>query len=184
VVGFRNIAPVAAPKTAPSANNKPVEPAQAINQVPLLTAVITRALPMLWPGRDVQVGETWKANISWPTPSPTDPKTTVPTEFGTWDLTLKGSETVGGKELQRVGVVGQLAIDSTQFETPDQKAVARPRGKASQNVTGDFWIDADAGQIVRANLVLGARAEGGKSKADQSWADFTGTLQLNLKDAA
>lgn len=183
LVGFKNLEPKTVAKTAPQAD-KPVAPAQAIDQTAMLLAAITRALPTLWPGHDVNVGDTWKANVTFPTPSPTQPKTSVPTEFGAWDLTYKGSETVAGKELQRIGVVGKLAVDSNQFDTPDQKSVVKPRGKASQNVSGDFWVDADAGQIVRADLVLGARAEGGKTKDDQTWADFTGTLQLKLKDAA
>lgn len=177
-LGVLNLQPKVA--EAPT-DKKPVDAAQAIDKSALLMANIIRALPTLWPGRDVQVGEKWKAEISWPVASPTDPKKMVPTQFGAWDLTLKGPEIIGGKTLQRVGVVGALAFDSAKFQ-PVADA-AKPRGKGKQDVKGDVWLDAEAGQIVRANLILGARAEGGKDAANLAWMDFTGTLLLDLKPA-
>ncbi|MBW3637534.1 MAG: hypothetical protein KY445_13885 [Armatimonadetes bacterium] len=173
------------PKTtaAPKKDDKPVAAAQAIDRSALVMASVIRALPTLWPGRDVQNGEKWKAEISWPVPSPTDPKKMVPTQFGAWDLTLKGAETVGGKILQRVGVVGTLAVDSAQLAPADAKDAKKPRGKGKQDVKGDVWLDAEAGQVVRADLIVDARAEGGKDAASQAWMDFTGTVQLNLKGA-
>ena len=170
----------ATPK-APQKDEKPVDAAQAINKSALVMASIIRALPTVWPGRDVQNGEKWKAEMSLPLPSPTDSKKMVPTQFGAWDLTLKGAETVGGKTLQRVGVVGTLAVDSAQFAPADAKNAKLPRGKGKQDVKGDVWLDAQAGQIVRADLIVGAHAEGGKDAASQAWMDFTGTVQLNLK---
>ena len=167
--------------TTPKTDDAPVDAAQAIDRSALLTAAIIRALPTLWPGRDVQPGETWKANISFPVPSKTESGKTTAAQFGEWDLTLKGEETVAGRALQRVDLKGTLDVDSAQFEAPKGAKTAQPRGKTKQNVSGDVWFDAAAGQIVRADLVIGARVEGGKSAADEAWADFTGTLQLNLQ---
>ncbi|PQV64499.1 hypothetical protein B1R32_105182 [Abditibacterium utsteinense] len=169
-------------KTAPATKNEEetVDPAQAIDRGTLLMTSLMRSLPTLWPGRDVQVGETWKSEISIPVPSPTDSKTLVPTQFGAYDWTLKGTEIVGGKELQRVGVVGKVNVDSKQFRPANPKT---PGGVAQQSVSGDVWLDAAAGQIQRADLVLGARVEGGQGPKSQGFADFTGTLQLDLNNA-
>ncbi len=179
VIGVQNLAPKA--PVAPQADDKPVAAAGAINKGALMTAAIIQALPTLWPGRDIAPGESWKAQVSFPVASPTDPKKLTPTQFGEWNLTLKGAETVGGQQLQRVGVVGSLSVDSAQFTPPTAKT---PRGVAKQDVSGDLWLDAASGQIARADLVVGARVEGGKGTKDASHADFTGTLQLNLKGAA
>lgn len=170
------------PKAAPATKNEgeAVDPAKAIDKSALMMASIVRALPTLWPGRDVKVGENWKTEISVPIPSKTDAKTLVPTQFGTYNWTLKGTEVVGGKSLQRVGVTGELNVDSAQFRPNDAK---NPRGVAKQSVSGDVWLDAKAGQIERAELVLGARVEGGQTPKSQGFADFTGTLQLDLKKA-
>ncbi len=170
-------------KAEPAAKNDgaAVDPAQAIDKGALMMAGLIRALPTLWPGRDVQVGEAWKSEISLPVPSKTNPKTPVLTPFGAYNWTLKGAETVDGKQLQRVGVTGELNVDSAQFRPNDAK---NPRGVAKQSVSGDVWLDAGAGQIERAELVLGARVEGGQTPKTQGFADFTGTLQINLKNAA
>jgi hypothetical protein len=183
VLGVENLA--AAPKPAPAAN-APVNPGMAIDRAALLVATITRALPSLWPEKDVQNGETWNAEINWPMPSATDPKTVVPTQLGKMDLTLKGEETVEGRVLQRVGLQGTLNVDSSLFEAPGQKAAAQMRGKTKQEVKGDVWFDAAAGYIVRTDLVVGAHVEGGPKVGtdNQAWADFTGSVLLNLKPAA
>lgn len=183
LLGVENLAPT--PKTAPAAN-KPVPAAQAVDRVTFLVAAITKALPTLWPGKDVQVGETWKAEVTWPLPSATDAGKVVPTQLGQWDLTLKGEETIEGRVLQRVGLEGTLNVDSALFEAPGQKAAATMRGKAKQDLKGDIWFDAAAGEVVRTDLVVGAHVEGGPSvgKDKQAWADFTGSVQLNLKPAA
>ncbi|RYG71844.1 hypothetical protein EON80_04735 [bacterium] len=181
-LGVENLAPAAATKAAP-ANDKPVAPGQAIDSVAFTVAAITQALPTLWPEKDVQNGDTWQAEINWPLPSPTNPKTMVPTQLGKWDMTLKGEENVGGKVLQRVGLVGTINVDSAQFEAPNAKEATKMRGKTKQDVKGDVWFDAAAGHIVRTDLIVGAHVEGGPkdNKDGQSWADFTGSVQLNLK---
>ncbi len=186
-LGVQPLQPKTAPATKNEADNpgKPVAPGAAINRSALLMASLIRALPTLWPGRDVQIGEKWKSEISLPIPSRTDPKTLVPTQFGAYNWTLKGLEILGGKALQRVGVTGEFNVDSTQFQPGDAKTDAKnPRGVAQQTVSGDVWLDARAGQIERAELVLGARVEGGQTAKAQGFADFTGTLQINLKNAA
>jgi hypothetical protein len=183
LVGIENLAPA---KPAPAADPRPVAPADAVDRAALMVASITQALPTLWPGRDVKNGDTWKADISWPVPSATDPKKMVPTQFGQWDLTLKGEEMVDGRILQRVGLVGTINVDSAQFMPADQKTKAAnlPHGKAKQEINGDVWLDAKAGQIVRADMIMGARFEGGQSAKSKGMADFTGSILFNLKSAA
>lgn len=176
-VGFKNLGPQTATR-APQ-NAKPVDPAQAVDRSALLAASIVRALPALWPNRDVQNGETWKATLLWPAPK--SGGGTVPTQFGAWNLTFKGSETVAGQSLQRVGVEGTLSVDSAQFRAA---TAAAPRGQTTQTVNGDLWLDAQAGRIARADLQIGARAQGGQSEDALAKADFKGTLQLNLQDGA
>lgn len=183
VIGVQNLESkaVAIPKADENANEKTVDAASALDKGALMTAAIVRALPTLWPGRDIATGESWQAQVNFPVASPTDSKKITLTQFGEWNLTLKGAETVGGRELQRVGVVGSLNVDSAQFAVPTAKT---PRGVAKQNVSGDLWLDAAAGRLERADLIVGASVEGAKGSKDQSHADFTGTLKLDLKNAA
>ncbi len=162
-------------------NDQTVAAGAALNQGALVTAAIIRALPTLWPGRDIAEGESWQALVTFPVAAPNDPKKLTMTQFGAWDLTLKGAETVGGRELQRVGLKGSIKVDSAQFAAPNAKT---PRGVAQQEISGDLWFDAAIGQIAKADLLVGARVKGGEGTKDQSHADFTGTLQMNLKNAA
>lgn len=180
VLGLKDLAPKA-PKAGEKANEKTGDAGGAINQGALVTAAIIQALPTLWPGRDIALGESWTTKINFPVSSQTEPKKVTLTQFGEWNLTLKGAETVGGRQLQRVGLTGSIKVDSAQFVAPNAKT---PRGVAQQDLSGDVWLDAAAGQIARADLVIGARVKAGEGTKDQSHADFTGTLQMNLKQAA
>ena len=96
--------------------------------------------------------------------------------------------------------------------TPDGnalgKAPARGRftqklNRTSQKMKGDVWFDPEVGQLVRAELELEAQggtrdvplnangktaaapaAKPGVAPIDDSWVDFTGTMQLQLKSVA
>ncbi len=180
VLGVQSLAPTI-PLAPKAGDDALVAPVDALNKGALMTAAILRALPTFWPGRDVADGETWKVQAVFPIASPTDPQKITPTQLGEWSLTLKGAEMIGGRELQRVSIIGAVGVKSEQFVAPTAQI---PSGTARQNVNGDVWFDAGAGQIARANLIIGARVEAGKGTDAQGHADFTGTLQLNLKRAA
>lgn len=179
VLGLKSLATQA--PAAPKADEKAGDAGAAINQGALVTAAIIQALPTLWPGRDIAPGENWTTKINFPVASQAEPKKVTLTQFGEWNLTLKGAETIGGRQLQRVGLSGSISVDSAQFTAPGAKT---PRGVAQQDLSGDVWLNAAAGQIARADLVIGARVKAGEGTKDQSHADFTGTLQMNLKNAA
>lgn len=183
VIGVQDLDAKPAAQTAPAADDKPVDAAAAINQGALVTAAIINALPTLWPGRDVQIGESWRAKVVFPIASPADKTKITPTQLGEWQLTLKATEFVAGRELQRVAVIGMIKADTSQFMVPSAKI---PPVAGKQDVKGDMWLDAAAGQIVRADLVVGASVETGKGltePTEQGHADFTGTLKLDLKKA-
>jgi hypothetical protein len=154
-----------------------------------------RAVPSLWPGKDVAIGESWDAVVPWPLPD----GTLAAEPLGHFSLTLKDTETVNGKTLHRVAVEGSLKLDEAKLAQVNQGIDQTAKGKepvaktlltaAGQDVKGDIWFDAAAGQIQRAELVLNSRTASRNQKpgarpGGQSWADFTGTLQLQLKPGA
>lgn len=181
-------------------NDAPVALENAIDKAALTQALILRAIPALWPGKDIAVGETWDAVVPWPMADGT--LATQP--LGQFTLTLKDSETVNGRTLHRVSVEGNLKLDEAKLAQINQgidkaRAGKEPAGKepapktiltaAGQDIRGDIWFDAAAGQIARAELLLNSRTatrnqKPGAKPGGQSWADFTGTLQLELKPGA
>ncbi len=184
--GFEPLQPV-----APSPNGAP---AGAIAQSAFITQVILRALPSLWPARDVQVGDTWKADVDFPGLERPAQDDAPAKPLGAFDLKLEGAETVGGKSLQRVHIKGDLDLDGKTLEAafpPNANAPkdGNPQPKldhATQTVNGTLWLDARAGQLAKAQLVVGGRAQLHTLKPDgtrgpKSWLDFTGTLNMALQ---
>jgi len=186
--------------------NKPaaetVEPTEPPANTPLpfnvpgfIQSLVAKALPALWPGREVQAGEKWTAEIGWPVPAKAGAEATK-TNLGKADLVLRGEETVLGRKVQRIGIEGAFELTEQQSSSLTDLVPAKPDTKsdkpnpadrlnsASQKMKGDIWIDAAAGQIVRVDIDLQgkgqSRQKGGRAE-DGGFLDFTGKLKLELR---
>jgi hypothetical protein len=186
----------AANAAPPAGAQTPVKPADAVNQTSLLWATVLNSFPALWPARDVKTGDTWQANVDFaPLARPAkEGETSKP--LGVFDLVLEGEDVVNGKTLQRVSLKGDLDVDGTTIEKafPTPPAATTPAAKkpraqsqpkldhATQSVEGTLWFDAQAGQVAKAELILGGRAQAiTPNTKDKSWFDFTGTLNMALQ---
>jgi hypothetical protein len=103
-------------------------PGIVTQEMTVLSTALLQALPQLWPGRDIQIGEKWTVQPKLPALTKTntakdaagkdaaskDTKITQPQmiSLGDIDMTLVGEETVEGRSMQRVAIVGTLALDS------------------------------------------------------------------------
>lgn len=189
--------PTAAPLKAPAAarevaDEKPVKPEAALDQNAFVTSVILRALPTLLPQGDVQIGDTWKTNLPFPAAFAKAGAAEGAPPLSEWTMTLKGQEIVDGAPLWRVGVVGGLRVDGDTLPAPDapnKDAKPVPQlDNLTQNVNGDFWFEAQKGRIARGEFVVDARGQShtidskGRS-SEPSWADFTGTFGMKLRDS-
>lgn len=187
-------------KPAPVVDTQtPVDPAQAVDKGALVSATIMSAFPALWPARDVNVGETWQANVDYPALARPAQNGEAAKPLGAFDLKLEGEDVVNGKTLQRVSIKGDLDLDGKTLETAfptapaatpaDPKAKVRARPKldhATQSLEGTLWLDANSGQVAKAELIMGGRAQATMPKPNgdagsQSWLDFTGTLNMALQ---
>lgn len=201
---FQGIEPIKDPtKPAPApakADQKPVPAGQAVDQTALIMATLIKTLPALWPQRDVKVGDTWQANVDFPALARPAEDGAPAKPLGVYDLKLEGDEVVDGKTLQRVTIKGDIDVLGKTLEAAfpapppapagnKDKARTMPRPQlehASQSVEGTLWFDANAGQIQRANLILGGQAQGSTPRPNgqpggKGWIDFTGTLNMNLQ---
>ena len=143
---------------------------------------------------------------------------TTPAQLGHFDFTLRNSENVAGRRVFRVGVDGKVELDEKQsrdlsmamqaeadkrmeeardkakaageeVETPVRPPFRTQLQNATQKIVGDIWVDADKGQIVRAELNVETQTSAQdvpdnakvKLKDGESWFDFAGTMQLQLK---
>ncbi|BCM91352.1 hypothetical protein IAD21_03224 [Abditibacteriota bacterium] len=199
---FKGIESLVADKPAPQvATQNPVTPGAAIDKAGAFSAMILSAFPALWPTRDVNVGDTWQANVDFaPLARPAkDDEAAKP--LGSFDLKMEGEDVVEGKTLQRVSIKGDVDLDGktleTAFPTPPVTAPAgnatkakpqQPQPKldhANQTVEGTLWFDAQAGQVAKAELVLGGRAQAitpnARGNGNESWFDFTGSLNMALQ---
>ncbi len=186
---------------AQTADDAPVSPAAAIDKGALATAAIMRALPALWPARDVKVGDTWQANVDFPALARPAQNGQPAKPLGAFNLKLEAQEVVNGQTLQRVSIKGDIDLDGKTLErmapsatstskTPANRATAarvQPKlDHATQTVDGQIWLDAAKGQVAKAALILGGRAQAQTPKSDgtpgaPAWLDFTGTLNMNLQ---
>lgn len=145
-----------------------------------------------------------KANAAAPAAAPDAAGATAPPTLGQFDFTLAGLEDIGGKKVQHIAVKGAFKITEQQAALINQQVAnqaepnANGRGNANQVLTGvaqsiqgDLWFDADAGHLVRAELNVSSQAFGRdrpvagkpapKPNAADSWLDFSGTVQMQLK---
>lgn len=188
-----------------NAEKKPSRLGGLFNIEGLLRSALLQALPAIWPGREVNVGEPWTVEPQIPLPAhgAGDDAAATPavqmTSLGKFDLVLRGEEEVEGRKTHRVAVRGALTLDEHSAALLSEGAGDRsnngaPRGQrlidASQTVDGDIWFDASAGQIVRAVLKLQTQARNqGTTRArnntqPRTWNSaqkFAGTLEMKLR---
>jgi hypothetical protein len=165
-----------------------------------IQSLVARALPPLWPGREVQTGDKWSAEIGWPLPARAGAAPATPparSNLGKADMVLRGEEMVLGRKVQRIGIDGNFELTEQQSASltdlapapaadakPDKPRAADRLNSASQRVKGDLWFDAAAGQIVRVDVDLQgsgkSRQKGGRVE-DGGLLDFNGKLKMDLR---
>ncbi|MBV9469536.1 MAG: hypothetical protein JOZ57_09865, partial [Abitibacteriaceae bacterium] len=138
----------------------------------ILSAMMLRALPTLWPDHEVNAGDKWTTDLNWPLPAKITgdgaaPDAAAAPQFvplGKFDMTLRGEEEVAGRKTQRIAVKGMVDIDEKTAaalaqSVPPQlhkagaaKANAPALQHSKQQFSGDLWFDASAGQLVRVEM--------------------------------
>ena len=189
-------------------NPPPADPNAGLALAKIAKSIVTpnaliQSLPALWPERDLQPGDSWDVVIPWAAPEVQAAAAATP--LGQFHLTFVGLETVDGVSLAHVKVDGKVGLDAAKLaqvnaaakkSSKPGAAPADPGGPvgaelsaATETVQGDLWFDADQGRVVKAQFQLNGRTSGHSVTAngqhgDESWADFTGTLQLALQPPA
>jgi hypothetical protein len=171
----------------------------------LIPTALLQALPQLWPGRDIKVGEKWtvqpklpvlgKAGAAKDTADKDGKITPQMISLGDVNMTLLQEETVDGLSTQRVAIAGTLALDAAKsaalMGNTAQKAGDRRLTSLKQTINGDIWFDDKAGQIVKMVVKLNTQSAGvGTAKAKdttskprpwKSYQNFDGTLAMQLR---
>lgn len=156
------------------------------------------ALPQLWPGRDIKIGETWSIEPRIPVALKLKPGETFNgpapmISLGTITMKLLSQETVANRVTQHIDVRGTLALDKDKaalLNAANTRPGAMRLNSARQTINGDIWFDSAAGQIVRIVLKVQLQssstgttpAKDAAAKA-QTWdlaQDFNGTLQMQM----
>lgn len=180
-----------------------------VNMQGLLRAAIFQVMPAPWPAEDVAVGDTWVVPSNLPIPAAAGSASPVQImELGKFNMTLKGEEQLGARKVLRVNVDGAMTIDKAKAAILNAAAGAAAADKiggnkitsANQKVTGDLWFDAEAGQLVKADLILRSQFKGifdssvmnfGKAAPNpatvktapfSSTQSFYGSVKLALRD--
>ncbi|HEX8550078.1 MAG TPA: hypothetical protein VF681_00845 [Abditibacteriaceae bacterium] len=167
-----------------------------VNVAGLMRSMALQLFPALWPNREVAPGETWSVESRLPVPAANaaDRPALELLPLGKFDLTLGNEEEVNGKRAYRVAMQGLLDLDKAKAARLNPAGKGTRLSSGSQKVTGIFWFDAAAGQVVRADLKLGGDLAGIISSPAKNPGDtptsfaaserFNGTLTFNLKSTS
>jgi hypothetical protein len=169
----------------------------------LVPTALLQALPQLWPGRDIKIGEKWTAQPKLPARAKANAAGDAAGQsvqpqmisLGNIDMTLLAEEAVEGRATQRVGIQGILSLDAAKAAAlmggTSQGAGDRRLTSLKQTINGDIWFDDKAGQIVKMVVKLNTQSAGvGTAKARdadskprpwKSYQNFDGTLAMQLR---
>ena len=146
-----------------------------------LQSWMLQAMPTLWPLGEVKVGDKWTAPLQIPLPPQENKESREPVKAGQVIFTLRGSDEIAGRNLQRVGMEGSFDIDAAAAKTLNQAAqdvakeaekndpknqaakaksatkksviqTTRALADAKEKLSGDLWLDSASGQLVRADI--------------------------------
>jgi hypothetical protein len=164
----------------------------------MIQGMIARSIPPLLPANDVSIGDSWTANVEWPTLPGAKPDATAAPRapIGKFDFKAIAEEEVQGRKTWRIATDG--AIQAVNMETKDaNNAVQKQTAAAGQSfpfklpalmtmaqkIKGDIWFDPTAGQIVKTDLRLTTSAEGrpGIGKPTDGIMNFNGKLMMELR---
>jgi hypothetical protein len=198
VTGFEASNKEAAPKEA-APDAKPDASGKAtLGVATMIQGMIARAIPPLLPVEDVSIGDSWTANVEWPTMPGAKPDATAkPREpIGKFDFKALAEEEVQGRKTWRIAVDGTLQaadLETKGAEETVQKQSAAAGQKfpfklpalmtMAQKIKGDVWFDRDAGQIVKMDVRLNSSAEGrpAAGKPTDGTMNFNGRLLMDLR---
>lgn len=207
--GLTPIKAQAAPSAAPGAagaKSKARGP-MPVDMQGMVGAMMLRALPTLWPDHEVNVGDKWSSALNLPVTS--SPNGAAPTAIapgaplGKFDFVLRGEEEIEGRKTERIGMKGTVDVDEDTATTltgvlPFGNNAPKLGGAglqhAHQQLTGDLWFDAAAGQVVRGEFDVQSQVTthpaaptptandaGDKPPTAGSTMSFNGTVQMQLR---
>ncbi len=173
-----------------------------------------QSVPTLWPQGEVKEGDKWTAPLAVPLPPRENDhdKRREPINAGQVTFTLRGVEEISGRQTQRVGLEGGFDIDAAKAKILDEAAqetaknapkdastktkekklgsiTTRHLADAKEKLSGDLWLDAATGQIVRAEV----KAQGnmhtqgtitnktGRTRPTETELSFDGAVQFQLR---
>jgi hypothetical protein len=174
------------------------KPGAPIGVATMIQGMIARAIPPLLPVDDVSIGDSWTANVEWPTMPGAKPDANAKPKgpIGKFDFKALAEEEVQGRKAWRIAVDGTL--NAVDLETKGvEDTVQKQTTAAGQNfpfklpalmtmaqkIKGDVWFDPDAGQIVKMDVRLNSSAEGrpAAGKPTDGNMNFNGKLLMELR---
>lgn len=173
--------------------------------IAMIQNLILQSLPAALPTKSLNVGDKWTSDVQFKT-SPAPNATAI--KLGSFDFELKEPQTMEGRSLQHIAVVGTLDLSSEQskafktgFGTADAN-VNITEGKSSdttkmltdmlsnhlfsfgQTMDGDLYFDAAAGQFIQADLNVDSQLQTlpdlNEPSTPDGFLNFSGTIRFKL----
>lgn len=163
----------------------------------VIQGIITSMIPPFLPLDDVNVGDNWSAEISWPAmPGVIAPNSLPQEKPGKFNFQAVAQEEWQGRKVWRIAVEGEVKV--SDLATKPAAAAIEQRANAAgqqlpfavpnlvsvtQKVKGDIWFDAEAGHAVKADLRLNTNAESriAPGKAADGKLQFNGKVLAELR---
>lgn len=181
------------------------DPAAPTGIMAMIQNLILQSLPAALPTKSLNVGDKWTSDVQFKT-SPAPDATVI--KLGSFDFELKEPQTMEGRSLQHITVVGNLDLSSEQSktfktgfgaadvntDTTDDKSSSTTNMlndmftnhlfSFGQTVDGDLYFDAAAGQFIQADLNLDSQLQTlpdlTEPSAPDGFMNFNGTVRFKL----
>ncbi len=191
------------PLQKPAQDQQPAPQAQPSNSVlpaglpAVIQGIVTSMIPPFLPLDDVNVGDTWSADISWPAMPGVIAPGSLPQEGpGKFNFQAVAQEELQGRKTWKIAVDGEVKI--SDLATKPANAAIQQRATAAgqqlpfaipnlvsvtQKVKGDIWFDPAAGHAVKFDLRLNTNAESriALGKAADGKLQFNGKVLAELR---
>lgn len=163
----------------------------------VIQGIVTSMIPPFLPLDDVNVGDSWTAEISWPViPGVLAPNSMPKEGPGKFSFQAVAQEELEGRKTWRIAIDGEVKV--SDLATKPAAAAIEQRSAAAgqqlpftvpnlvsvtQKVKGDIWFDAEAGHAVKADLRLNTNAESrlALGKAADGKLQFNGKVLAQLR---
>lgn len=179
-----------------TADKKPETNTLPIDVPAAMQAMIVRAIPPLLPLQDVSIGDTWNANVEWPTAPGVAPGVAPRPPAGQFTFKALAVEEVAGRSTWRIAVDGTMKASEVSTRSADEALEKRRQEgqnvlpfklpnflSIAQKMKGDIWFDPAAGQIVKMDARIETTSEGRNvtGKDTDGVMNFNGRLKMDLR---